>query len=359
VVVIPAFFLIMIISSSFLLNLWNSNPIFLRASGSDSVMQNMSRLQHLKIQTEQFPIPSNLSWPYYPLFDRSRNVIWIGDTVIDSGRIWEFNITNNEYIEHKLNDIKIVTALALDLNNTIWYLDPLGRRLGFFNPFPQSVSGVYKIEINDTTFGMAIDDNNIIWITSPANGDVLRFDINTKTFKKPIHLADPPSRPLGIAFNGKDSIWIADELGSIISIPTNNTDKIYRYGSNLTYKGMLSPTAIIVSPNSNNIFVSNHNNKSIANVDIKAGRMYIYSIPTLGRPFGMAVDKYGDVWIAQHTSNRIFALEPSTGNLREIAIPDLDPYVYWMTSDSNGNIWLVEQFAGALRKIVIQDTPFY
>ena len=208
---------------------------------------------------------------------------------------------------------------------------------------------------------MTVDDNNIIWITSPDNGDVLRFDINTKTFKKPIHLAGPPSRPLGIAFNGKDSIWIADEFGSIISIPSNNTGKIHRYGSNSTDKGVLSPTAIIAvsNSNSNNIFVSNHNYKSIADVDIEASRIHVYGLPTLGRPFGMAIDKYGDVWIAQHTSYQIFALEPSTGNLREIAVPDLDPYSYWMTSDSNGNIWLTEQFAGALRKIVVQDPLFY
>ena len=45
----------------------------------------------------------------------SRNVIWVGDTIIDSGRIFEFSLNSDKFTEHKINGTSIVTVMALDL----------------------------------------------------------------------------------------------------------------------------------------------------------------------------------------------------------------------------------------------------
>ncbi len=82
------------------------------ASSIETRQENQERFQNLKVNMQQFLIPNNESWPLYPLFDHDRNLIWVGDTVIDSGRIWEFNITNAKFKEHNLNDTSIVTILA-------------------------------------------------------------------------------------------------------------------------------------------------------------------------------------------------------------------------------------------------------
>jgi len=47
-------------------------------------------------------------------------------------------------------------------------------------------------------------------------------------------------------------------------------------------------------------------------------------------PFGIAMDNYGYLWVAEHTTNK------------EIEIPKSNPYVQFLTSDSKGNIWFVE-----------------
>src|SRR5262245_39106079 len=94
----------------------------------------MAPFQHMTVNITQFPIPVDRSWPLYPLFDEKRNVIWIGDTVIDSGRIWEFKIANSSFNEHKLFNTSIVTMSLLDANETIWYLDPLLKKIGNYIP---------------------------------------------------------------------------------------------------------------------------------------------------------------------------------------------------------------------------------
>jgi copper transport protein len=334
--------------NQFFLNIFHSSYAF------GAGQSNREKLQHFKVDILQFPIPTDRSWPLYPLFDKDRNAIWVGDTVIDSGRIWEFDITNSTYKEHKLSNTSIVTASVLDANDTVWYLDPLLKRIGTYNPNSSFLNTVFNIQTNDTIFGMTIDNRGIIWMTSPNNAEVLRFDTSTKRFEPAIEL--PSSRPLGIAFDTKDNIWIADELGSIIRIPSNNQNAIYRYSAPPSSKLMLpSPTAILVDTGGNNIYVSNHNDQEVTSFNTTTGEFRNFKLPTLGLPFGMAMDKFGDIWIAQHTSNQSFVLDPSTGASLKFIVPHPNPYVQWITTDSNGNIWLAEQLAGSLGKIIFHE----
>jgi len=59
-------------------------------------------------------------------------------------------------------------------------------------------------------------------------------------------------------------------------------------------------------------------------------------------PFGIAMDNYGYLWVAEPTTNKIAVIDPETGLSREIEIPKSNPYVQFLPSDSKGNIWFVE-----------------
>jgi copper transport protein len=74
-----------------------------------------------------------------------------------------------------------------------------------------------------------------------------------------------------------------------------------------------------------------------------------------GLPFGMAMDKYGNLWVAEHTINKIAVIDPQTGDHKEIEIPAATPFVQWITSDSNGNVWLAEQRGNALASITSNE----
>ena len=323
---------------------------------SEILQENQDRFKNLNVTMQEYVVPNNQSWPLYPLYDHYRNLVWVGDTVIDSSRIWAFNLTNAKFKEYNLNDTSIVTILALDSNNTIWYLDPLLKRVGFYDPSSHPVNQVYPIRTNVTIFGMTMDMNDTIWMSSPDNGEVLRFDTKTKEFKPVIHLPFPDSRPLGITFDKPSTIWIADESGSIIKINSSDVHMINQYRPYISKGNILpSPTAILVVPDLNSIFVSNHNDKSITSFNTVSNLFGYYRLNTTGLPFGMTTDKFGDIWIAQHTSNKIFVLNPSSGSTKEFSLIDPHPYVQWITSDSNGNIWLAEQLAGSLGQITIEE----
>jgi copper transport protein len=69
----------------------------------------------------------------------------------------------------------------------------------------------------------------------------------------------------------------------------------------------------------------------------------------------MAMDNYGYLWVAEHTTNKIAVNDPETGLSREIEIPKANPYIQFLTSDSKGNIWFAEQHGNSLG--VITHTP--
>jgi copper transport protein len=70
----------------------------------------------------------------------------------------------------------------------------------------------------------------------------------------------------------------------------------------------------------------------------------------------MAMDSnYHNLWVAEHTINKIAAIDPQTGASRELTIPNQTPIVQWITADNKGNIWLAEQRANSLA--VITATP--
>ena len=72
--------------------------------------------------------------PLYPTYDVIRNAIWVGDSEINSGRIWEFDLISKQYTEHKINGTNIITGTAMDFENNIWYIDPITKIVGQYMP---------------------------------------------------------------------------------------------------------------------------------------------------------------------------------------------------------------------------------
>ena len=105
--------------------------------------------------------------------------IWIH---IIYGRLFEFNLNSNKFTEHNINGTSIVTVMALDHNNQIWYADPLMRHLGHYDPNTYT-NQIYKIPSPDfILYGMAIDRIDNVWLTSANTNSILRFNTQAKNF---------------------------------------------------------------------------------------------------------------------------------------------------------------------------------
>jgi copper transport protein len=320
------------------------------------------RLDQLNFNIQEYKIPQNNSQPLYPLFDESRSAIWVGDTSIDSGRIWEYNLTSSKYIEHKVAGVSIVTVMALDPDNHLWFVDPIMKNLGQYDP-STGKSRLFKLPIQGAASGITVNayDNNV-WITAPVDNKVLRFNPQTNIFTAFI-LPTGNAQPFGIiADKMSGQVWIAEGIGKIANIDPSNKYKITEYAPstvqvNSNNSTLKSPTALFADPLTGNIYISQHEGHTVSvfNPLLKTFKDFP-ALNANGLPFGMAMDSnYHNLWVAEHTINKIAAIDPRTGASRELTIPDQTPIVQWITSDNKGNIWLAEQRANSLA--VITATP--
>jgi copper transport protein len=321
------------------------------------------RLDQLNFNIQEYKIPQNNSQPLYPLFDENRSAIWVGDTAIDSGRIWEYNLTSSKYIEHKVAGVSIVTVMALDPHNHLWFVDPIMKNLGQYDP-STGKSRLFKLPIQGAASGITVNANdNNVWITAPVDNKVLRFNPQTNNFTAVV-LPTGNAQPFGIiADKMSGQIWIAEGIGKIANIDPSNKYKITEYapstvhGNRNNNSTLKSPTALFADPLTGNIYISQHEGHTVSffNPLLKTFKDFP-SLNANGLPFGMAMDSnYHNLWVAEHTINKIAAIDPQTGASRELTIPNQTPIVQWITADNKGNIWLAEQRANSLA--VITATP--
>jgi copper transport protein len=251
--------------------------------------------------------------------------------------------------------------MALDpSNNGIWIIDPINKDLGLYKPGTNTTQ-LYKIPVLGVPSGLAVDSNSTnVWISLASANEILRFNIQSKSFSTPIKLPSTNAAPLGIITDQSGQIWIAESgIGKLANIDPTKNYKVIEYapiaGANITLK---SPTALLADPTTGNIYISEHDGHavSIFNPLLKTFNRYPPLNPN-GLPFGMALDNNHNLWVAEHTINKIAVIDPRTGQNREVNIPQQSPFVQWITSDSQGNVWLAEQRGNSLAVITSTAKP--
>jgi len=374
-------------------------------------------LDQIEYSVTQIAMPDNGSQPLYPIYDSSSNSIWVGDTSLGSGRIFEYDITKNGYREHKINGTNIITAMALDQSNgQIWFIDPISKVLGLYDPqsnssqlyrfpndriVPSSIavrSAEFQFNDSNSTSPTAIGDASdlnastngtlardsktvdqlggnspTVWITSPSTGEVLIFDPQLENFTNSLSLPTPNSSPLGIAIDSSNGqIWIAEGIGKIANIDPASNLTINEYAPPAENSGggggslgggtendtLISPTALLMDPYTGSIYISEHDGHlvSVFNPVFK-----IFSdFPPISEdalPFGMALDKDRNLWVAEHVTNRLAVIDPSSGKEKEVTIPSSSPFVQYLTTDNEGRVWFAAQRGNAIGYITPSVDP--
>lgn len=326
-------------------------------SGTFNDLRIKPKLDQMQFNITEFNTPSNATQPLYPIYDKTRNSIWVGDTAIDSGQLLEYRIDSNKYFQHHINDSSIITLLALDSKNEIWFVDPIAKHIGNYNPLTGKYQ-LFPLPKNIVPSGIAIDVNDSLWISSSTSGQVLIFDPKTDQIIKEINL-EKGARPLSIAIDPVLGLaWVADERGKLVRIePTNNYNMTVYIATRLNTT-LKSPTGLLLDNVGGDIYISEHEGQriSVFNTITKIFQEYPPLDPK-GLPFGMSLDKYGNLWVAEHTVNKIAVIDLQTGKSKEVKIPNPTPFVQWLTSDSDGNIWFAEQRGHALGLITSKASP--
>jgi copper transport protein len=362
-------------------------------------------LDQIEYTVTQVAMPSNGTQPLYPVYDASRNSIWVGDTALESGRIFEYDIDLNQYREHRINGTNIVTTMVLDQSNDqMWFIDPITKVLGVYNPqenstqlynFPndqivpssiafrdaqQSTTQLSLLSNSDPTDAPSengtesesrIGSNSpTIWITSPSTNEVLIFDTEIGNFTESLSLPTPNSGPLGISIDSTTGqIWVAEgSAGKIANIDPANNFTVSEFdplaaqadgGSGQQDNDtLISPTALLIDPYTGVIYISEHDGHVISIFDPIFGTFSDFQpLEEDVLPFGMILDEERNLWVAEHVTNRIAVIDPSTGKYKEVTLPSSSPFVQYLTADNDGRVWFAAQRGNALGYIISSINP--
>ena len=83
------------------------------------------------------------------------------------------------------------------------------------------------------------------------------------------------------------------------------------------------PTAIFEDPNDpGTLYISEHTAHTVTAFNTLLGTFHRYPpLNEAGLPFGMAMDKYGNLWVAEHQIDKMAVIDPRTGASKEANIP--------------------------------------
>jgi copper transport protein len=318
---------------------------------------------NLEFKIDQYKTPGN-SVPLYPVFDPARQSIWVGDTMIASGRIWQLDIATGNYTMHRLQGIDIVTQMVLAPDRRLWYIDPLAFRsgngtLGVYDP-KSNATNQFKLQESGIMSGLAMDGNGSLWmpLTVPTGRDkMIKFDIVTEQFST-YSIPTLEARPAGIATDSEGNIWIAEAGANSIAKINPATSNITEYKPKSPLQALEEPAAVFPDPGSSNIYIAEHGSHTITVFNSILGTFREYpSVNENGLPFGMAMDSYGNLWFAEHTIDRVAVMDPRTGEGAEAKIPIAGSEIQWITADDKGKIWFAAQRGSALGSITITAKP--
>ena len=292
----------------------------------------------------QFKLPESAA-PLFPVYDKKNNSILVGDTKANSGRIWEFYIDSKKFIEHKIPGTNLISKISLDSDGTIWFIDPATKMLGHYDPYSNDTSLV-KIPTDGILEDLALDKKSV-WILVPNIDEIMRYDIQSKNFTT-FSVPTAHGSPIAITTDRSGYIWIVEAVGKILRLDPTSLKMIEYYPQdNVTLK---LPIAIKYDQAAGDFYISEHGEDAVfaffPNNDTFK-RFPLHPDPD-ALPFGMALDGRGNLFVAEHTINKIAVLDTSTGQSTEVNIPSSDPLTQWLTSDAKGNIWFAEPGGDAL-----------
>jgi streptogramin lyase len=320
------------------------------------------KITDLQFNITEYKTPE-MSLLLYPVYQASTDSIWVGDSQPGSGRLWEFNIENHSYKEHKINGINLITLSVFDTinRNILWFLDPTSSILGKYNTNTMETK-TFELPIKGIISGLTIDNNGNIWMTVIQDNSILKYDINKNEFES-FRIPTENSRPLGIIYDeNNDYIWFAESVGKIgrLDIESKTFTEYPNVSETNTIENniLAEPTSLLLDPQTSNIYISDHKKNSIFLFNTLTSDFKEYPLTDInGLAFGMTLDAYNNLWIAQHVSDTLAILDPESEETINIDIPTSSSFVQYLVTDSNKDVWFAEQRGNALAKVTVRFIP--
>lgn len=149
------------------------------------------------------------------------------------------------------------------------------------------------------------------------------------------------TEPSGIAVDAQGNVWFTLQNESALAELSPSTGKIQEFRIPVQMKGGTTTWGIVIDNSRGLVWFTEELTNSVWSFNISTHKFTQYKLATPNAfPFGIALDKQGNVWFTEFFANKIGEITTS-GNLTEIPIPFSGQYLEpsSITVDSTGKVW--------------------
>jgi virginiamycin B lyase len=157
----------------------------------------------------------------------------------------------------------------------------------------------------------AIAPDGSIFITVMSGNKIARFDTQSKTFKE--WDMPPGHRPHGALVDKQGMVWTTGNGNGTIGKLDPATGNVVEYK---TPAGRGGPHTLVITDDQSTIWFTLQSGDKVASLDTQSGAIREYAMP--GGPYGLSLDKAGNVWVCRMGDNKMGKLDPKTGQTSEV-----------------------------------------
>jgi virginiamycin B lyase len=174
--------------------------------------------------------------------------------------------------------------------------------------------------------------------------------VNPKTGKvREYHLKTPHSGPHGLMEDKDGNIWYTGNTGALIG-------KLNPKNGQVTEYPMPDPQAkdphTLMFDHSGILWFTVQNANRIGRLDPKTGEIKLLTPPTpKSRPYGMAINSKGTVFVVQFGTNSVAEIDPATLQITEHKLPDPAARPRRIAITSDDIIWYTDYARGYLGRL--------
>jgi virginiamycin B lyase len=244
-------------------------------------------------------------------------------------------------------------VLAIDGNDHVWFSESGGRFARNFIDVPAQ-NRIGRLDKNGTIsewklsqeesspMGVLFDAKGDLWIAERLGNRITRLSRDGK--HQEFDIPTPNAWPTGLAIDSKQRIWFTETKGDKIGVVDPATGRMREYALPAT-KTMSTGIAI---DRQDHIWVAERDVNVIGRFDPAAETFTQFPLPTPdAKPCGLLVDAEGTVWFSERGGGKLGRISQE-GTIRELAVPDRFSGPFLMAADRRGDIWFSEIFSGRI-----------
>ncbi len=188
----------------------------------------------------------------------------------------------------------------------------------------------------------AVAPDGSIYIAVMHGNKIAHFDPQAQRFKE----WDLPAgaRPHGLLVDREGIVWYTGNGNGTIGRLDPRSGAVVEHRA----PSGGDPHTLVIDDEGATIFFTVQGGGRIGRLDIRSGKISEYQ--TSGGPYGIALDKSGQVWFCRMRADKLGILDPKTGTLSELALP-AGSRPRRMATAPDGSLWVTRYGDGKLIQI--------